>query len=152
MMLTCKQMAQRLEWAAVRAKNEIEEPTEALMIVLAERAKEYIGHYQPGWAPLAESTLEGWHGHPGKTELGYAPPDNPLLREGNMRESISGEAELMPFGARGVVGSESKIALYQEIGTERIPPRSFLATSVVMGSDRAFLIFGDFALKLLGSR
>ena len=152
MMLSCKQMAEKLQWAAVRAKNELELPTKALMIVLADRAKEYIGHYQSGWAPLADSTLNGWNGHPGKIELGYAPPDNPLLREGDMRESISGDAGLMPFGARGVVGSDSKIALWQELGTVRIPPRPFLALAAMNGYDRATLIFGDFALKLMGSR
>jgi hypothetical protein len=145
-------MAEKLQWASVRAKNELEVPTKALMIVLADRAKEYIGNYQSGWAPLAESTLNGWNGHPGKIELGYAPPDNPLLREGDMRESISGDAGLVPFGARGVVGSDSKIALYQEIGTIRIPPRPFLALAAMNGYDRASLIFGDFALKLLGPR
>ncbi len=157
MMLSCKQMAEKLQWAAVRAKNEIEEPTKVLMVILAERAKEYIGNYQSGWAPLAQSTLDGWNGHPGKIELGYAPPDNPLLREGNMRDSITGDAGLVPFGARGVVGSDSKIALWQELGTvksghQSIPPRPFLATAVMNGKDRASLIFGEFALKLLGSR
>ena len=149
MMLSCKQMAEKLEWAAVRARNELDIPTEALMKGVSEEAKGFIGTYQDGWAPLAESTLNGWNGHPGKIELGYAPPDNPLLREGTMRESIEGAAEKSMFGASGVVASKSLVALWQELGTVKIPPRPFLALAMSRSYVAADLIFGTFALKLL---
>lgn len=91
-------------------------------------AKEEIGEYQeavgpyPAWAPLAETTLNGWRGHPGKIELGYAPPDNPLLREGDLRDSISYTVEHLAVS----IGSSSDVMLYQEQGTATIPPRPVL--------------------------
>lgn len=91
-------------------------------------AKEEIGHYQPAegpfpaWAPLAQTTLEGWGGYPGKIELGYAPPDNPLLRTGEMRESIGHEVHDL----EAVIGSNDETLLYQELGTAAMPPRPVL--------------------------
>jgi hypothetical protein len=96
-------------------------------------AKAKIGNYQEAagpfsaWAPLSDNTLyggvsESGHRYPGKIELGYAPPDNPLLREGDMRDSI----EHKVIGNEVHVGSNSDIAVYQELGTTKIPPRSFL--------------------------
>lgn len=84
-------------------------------------AKRQIGHYQPSvgpfqdWAPLAESTEEE------KARLGY-PLDAPLLREGQLRDSIEHEVS----GLEAVVGSKSDIAAYQEFGTRTIPPRPFI--------------------------
>lgn len=109
--------------------------------VIEAEAKHEIGTYQSGagpfdrWAPLAESTLEGWGGHPGKIELGYAPPDNPLLRTGALRDAIDHSVE----GHEAAIGVPSRIvtvndksvdvgdvAIWQELGTAKIPPRSFL--------------------------
>jgi hypothetical protein len=89
---------------------------------IEKRAKEKIGEYQgragpfEAWKPLAESTLSE------KKALGYAPPDNPLLRTGEMRDSI----EHKVVGHTGYVGSDSNTALFQELGTVSIPARSFL--------------------------
>lgn len=85
-------------------------------------AKDKIGDYQPqagpfaAWKSLADSTREQ------KEALGYAPPDNPLLRTGELRDSI----EHKVVGTEGHVGSDSDIAVYQELGTSSIPARSFL--------------------------
>ena len=92
-----------------------------------ETAKSEIGMYQPEvgnfpeWAPLAESTLEE------KERLGFAPPDNPLLREGHLRDSIEHETHVLD----AVIGSKSDIAAYQEFGTASIPPRSFIGPAMV---------------------
>lgn len=99
----------------------------------AEIARDKIGHYQPrgafrAWAPLAESTVEQ------KTQAGYAPPDNPLLRTGEMRDSISGRVTMKGIGkALSVieVGSTDPVALYQEMGTDTIPPRPFIRPAIV---------------------
>ena len=137
-------MALILDRAALEAKAGLEVPTKALMEFLAEMAKGFIGHYQAGWAPLKPSTIAD------KTKKGFAPPDNPLLRTGDMRGSIDGKAEATSYGAEGAVGSESKIALYQEMGTSRgIPPRPFLATAMMHSQEKAAVLFGQFALKLL---
>lgn len=105
-------------------------------------AKEQIGHYLTeddgkfgSWLPLAESTVED------KEKQGYAPPDNPLLREGDMRESI----EYTVSGAEAQIGSNSDIALWQELGTRgpgvsasgyHVPPRSFLGSTAFRLKDK----------------
>jgi hypothetical protein len=88
---------------------------------IEKRAKDKIGEYQSeagqfaAWAPLAESTQED------RARQGF-PEDEPLLRTGQMRDSI----EHRVTGHEGHVGSDSDIALYQELGTLKIPARSFL--------------------------
>jgi hypothetical protein len=88
------------------------------------RAREKIGQYQDAagpfsaWQPLAEATKEQ------RSQAGFS-PDDPLLRTGEMRDSI----EHKVIGHEGHVGSNSDIALYQELGTSKIPPRSFLGAS-----------------------
>jgi phage gpG-like protein len=89
-------------------------------------AKARIGEYQDytgpfnAWAPLAESTMED------RAAKGYA-PNEPLLREGDLRDSI----EIERRHDEAVVGSKSDIALWQELGTDRgIPPRPFLGPAL----------------------
>lgn len=84
-------------------------------------AKGRIGHEQdavgpfPAWAPLEDSTEAE------KARLGY-PVDAPLLRTGDLRDSIEHEVS----GLEAVIGSKSEIAEYQEFGTRTIPPRPFI--------------------------
>ncbi len=85
------------------------------------RAKEKIGEYQEqagpfiAWPELAESTKAD------RLQQGFTEND-PLLRTGEMRDSIEHQVE----GSVAEIGSNSDIAVYQELGTEHIPPRSFL--------------------------
>ena len=67
-----------------------------------------------------------------KEELGYAPPDNPLLRTGDLRSSIEHRVTAVtPLGsAAAIVGSTSEVARYQELGTQNIPPRAFIGRAV----------------------
>lgn len=110
---------------------------------LARISRGYIGEYQnfsgpfSPWRPLAVSTLlggvspTGYH-YKGKIELGFAPPDNPLLRTGELRDSIG--FQLTPRGV--VIGSALPVARYQEFGTHdtprhnAIPPRPFIGPAV----------------------
>jgi hypothetical protein len=84
-------------------------------------AKEKIGEYQDkagpfaAWAPLTESTKAD------RSQQGFS-EDDPLLRTGELRDSI----EHQVHGLEGQVGSNLDIAVYQELGTKTIPPRSFL--------------------------
>lgn len=100
-------------------------------------AKAEIGNYQgaagpfAAWAPLAESTLDD------KERKGFGVPD-PLLRTGDMRDSI----EHVVGGRSGFVGSDSDIAVYQEIGTAKIPPRSFLGHAAVTKEDDIHSVTG----------
>jgi phage gpG-like protein len=118
----------------------------AARLVEAE-AKAVIGNYQPeagqfaAWAQLADVTISD------KEKLGYAPPDNPLLREGALRDSI----EHAVGDKEAVVGSNSAVAEYQELGTQHIPPRSFLGGAAVRkGSDVAELLGSATVMALVG--
>jgi phage gpG-like protein len=107
-------VATRLPAAEHKALEEIGKTVE-------QKAKAKIGTEQPGWAPLAESTLAD------KGRQGYPVPA-PLLRAGELRDSISHEVE----GNQVAIGSPSLLALWQELGTSRgIPPRSFLGASMI---------------------
>ena len=93
---------------------------------LEKEAKESISHYQkgigpfPAWAPLAESTILE------KEKLGYAPPDNPLLRTGELRESITHSIESNVL----IFGSKDPLMVYHEFGTSKIPMRPVIGPTV----------------------
>lgn len=119
----------------------IEESThrglEKVAKIIERDAKSQIGHYQPevgpfqDWAPLAESTEKE------KARLGY-PANAPLLREGDLRESIEHEVQ----GQEAVVGSKSEIAEYQEFGTSTIPPRPFIGPAAFKNKEAIQHILG----------
>lgn len=124
----------------------------------AGRAREYIGQPQSGWpmawAPLSGGTVEGFRHRngrwiPGKQELGYGGYERPLLREGDMRDSI----EVNATGLFGEVGSNSKVALWQEMGTPGaeypIPPRPFLAKGMMEAAYTIEELAGNAAMNLL---
>jgi len=122
-------------------------------------AKDMLGHYQgsvgpfPAWAPLAESTMEE------REHLGF-PPDDPLYRLGELRDAIEREVD----GLEGVVGVKGgrlhspyidndgvvhggdteigDIALDQELGTLRIPPRPFLGPAAFLNKDAIQALVG----------
>lgn len=104
------------------ASEEIPEAKRAALSVcgqiMQEKAKNLIGHYNyfPEWPQLAESTQEE------RERLGWTPND-PLLRSGELRESITHETV---HDNMEVVGSTSEIMVYQEFGTKTIPPRPVL--------------------------
>jgi hypothetical protein len=80
-----------------------------------------IGTYQTGdagfedMAPLSIATLEGFGPLPGKIADGHAPPDNPLLAGGAVRDSFGSIVE----GDEAAIGSNDPVAVYQNQGTER---------------------------------
>jgi hypothetical protein len=98
--------------------------------IIEAEAKRSIGRDDNGWAPLSPATLNGFdldgRHIPGKIELGFSPPDNPLLREGRLRDSYQHTTQ----GHEAVVGSDDEVAVYQELGTPNarfpIPPRPVL--------------------------
>ena len=111
-------------------------------------AKDEIGYYQPAvgpfpaWQELAESTKAD------RMNKGYD-PDEPLLRDGTLRDSIVHEVG----GLEAVIGSKLDIALYQELGTEKIPPRPFLGTAAFISKKKIEKILGAAAVSgLLGHK
>lgn len=88
--------------------------------IVEDEAKRVIGTYDYGWEQLAESTQDQ------RGYLGY--PDNePLLRTGEMRDSIQHKAS----DTEVHIGSDNPKAEWQELGTRRIPPRSFLMGAAI---------------------
>jgi hypothetical protein len=117
------------------------------MSAVALEAKGYIGHELNEWKPLADSTIAE------KEHLGYVGQESatdPLLRTGELRKSI--ELEVDAASLTGVVGSNDKIAIYQELGTEKIPPRPFLSTSMFRAQPVAEHLFGNATVKLLSPK
>lgn len=77
-----------------------------------------------------------------RQSLSHAPGDDhttPWLRTGELRASVGHQSD----GAVAVVGSTSQVAVYQELGTPSIPPRSFLASSAAAAAEAAVLGIAD---------
>lgn len=97
-----------------------------------DEAKRKMGVYQDAdgpyeaWPQLAESTQED------RVRKGFSPND-PLFRTGELMHSISHHVERNNV----LIGSTSDIMVYQELGTDRIPPRPVLG--LAMFQSRAFI-------------
>jgi hypothetical protein len=145
-MLSIGEFAAMLERAAVRAKAELDVPVELVMVEAEKLAKEAIGIYTFGWPQLAESTQAD------RVAKGYA-ANEPLLRDGTLRESISHEVELTATGAEGVLGSGEKTALWAELGTSRgEPPRPFLSEALMRSTPLIEKEFGEFLMTIISGR
>ncbi len=142
--MTLGELAEMLETSATSARPRLEADLVKIGAVMEVAAKELIGHEVPGWPPLASSTIEEKerHGYVGRVSA-----TDPLLRTGEMRESIG--VEIDPANLALALGSKDKVALYQEMGTSRIPPRPFLRHAMVESFERAEVVLGETALELL---
>jgi hypothetical protein len=114
---------------------------------IEEKAKETIGHLQIGagdfesWPELAESTKKD------KEAKGYVFNEeyNPLYRTGELKESINHVVAVLNKELGQVfIGSPLDIALYQEMGTNRIPARSFLGLTMFKEKEQIEFILGLF--------
>jgi hypothetical protein len=111
-------------------------------------AKAIIGHYQTAntgpfkpWGQLKEGTITA------KERKGFAPPDNPLLRSGALRDAIQHHVDGHTAHIGVPAGPVGDIALYQEMGTRNIPPRSFLGVALYRNADHA----GDLIAKAVAA-
>jgi hypothetical protein len=86
-----------------------------------EYAKALIGHYEHegNWPQLAEATQVS------RVQLGF-PPNEPLLREGTLRDSYDHEVEEFPTWVILTVGSDDYRAAITELGSMTQPPRPVL--------------------------
>ncbi|MCO4875786.1 phage virion morphogenesis protein [Paraburkholderia caribensis] len=122
--LTLGQFAQMLMKASEESDAHMHAALERVAEHIEKDAKERIGHYNgavgpfAAWAPLAPSTMQD------RASKGY-PADEPLLRTGELRDSIGKEVT----HDEAVIGSDSDVAVAQELGTIDIPPRSFLGAA-----------------------
>ncbi len=130
------------EWAE-NIERGIDAAMERSCKIVQARAKGLIGHEQPEWPPLDESTIAE------KQRLGYPVPA-PLLRTGEMRDSIQWEApEHDGDDTVGWVGSNNEKAVYHELGTSRIPPRPFLLLAALRSEAQFRELMGDAAFRAL---
>lgn len=98
---------------------------ERACLIVQKKAKAAIGREHELWAPLADATIAD------KKSQGYPTP-KPLLRTGELRDSI----EYTVAGLEGAVGSDDPIAIFHELGTSRMPQRSFLVSSAISSEDK----------------
>ena len=115
----------------------------AAKLVEAE-AKAEIASYQgaagpfQAWRALADATVAD------RVEKGFTPND-PLLRTGALRDSIEHRVE----GRSAAVGSNLDEAVWQEVGTKTIPPRSFLGHAAATKAEDVARIVGHGAIAAL---
>lgn len=83
-------------------------------------ARDKLGKYQPGWAPLAASTLADKQRH------GFPVP-SPELRTGAMGDSLS--VTVAP--PQVIVWSADPVYHWQEFGTSRMPARPSLGPAMI---------------------
>jgi hypothetical protein len=133
--------------------------------LVQEEAQDSIGVYQSSagpfaaWKGLADTTLSGFTDkkgryHPGKEELGFAPPDNPLMRTEQLKHAI----ELSVSHNHAVVGVGDEqvgdgspedpfrnlgdVAVWIEFGTEDMEARSFLGRALFVKEKAVASIIG----------
>ncbi len=140
--------------AAERILPELEGLVGTVVMRAAVRARGYIGHQQDGWDDLSTATTEGFRHEsgrwiPGKIALGYGGAESPLLRTGQMEQSIEFDVD----GLVGTVGSSDRTMLYQEMGTPfaryPIPPRPVLARGLMEACGEVELLAEEVCLRTL---
>lgn len=145
MNLTLAEMALNLVTAEARMLVSLEHGLEKVAAKIDQAAKDKIGEYQAAngmhdaWPELADSTKAD------RLRQGYTEND-PLLRSGELRDSISHETK----GLEAAIGSTSDIAVYQELGTDKIPPRPFLGSAAYEHMDDVKKIIGGAVITGIG--
>jgi len=103
---------------------------------LAHHAQALIGAEAENWPGLADSTIAQ---KTARGQVGRISPTDPLYAKGDLRESISFQADTHGL----VLGSTDPVAPFHEHGTSRMPPRPFIGpTMFVHGHAAADLIAG----------
>lgn len=106
------------------------------------QAKGELGTYQPAvgpfsaWQELAESTKED------RVRKGFTEND-PLLRSGELRESISHEVH----GLEAEIGTPREEGEYLELGTSKMPPRPFLGPALIHSEKAIHKILGHAVVR-----
>ena len=111
--------------------------------MVAAAARRAIGREHEMWPALAPATIAD------RVKKGFA-ANEPLLRTGQLRDSIQWTTSAN--GLEGAVGSNSPIAVYQELGTSRIPPRSFLVSSAISMEEKIHRMAGRAVVAVLAGR
>jgi HK97 gp10 family phage protein len=116
---------------------------EAAAGVLETEAKSAIGTDRYGWPPLAPSTVER-KGH-----------DDPLIDYSSAEPgSLIRDTIAHNVGVReAFVGSDSDVAVFNELGTSKAPPRPYLGGAVdAKGQAAADAAAAEFTIALVGGK
>jgi phage gpG-like protein len=108
----------------------------ACSMVCAE-ARRVLGSYDYGWPQLQPETIAN-----------KMRGDSPLLETGELRDSITWNAE----GNVGHVGSDLDKAVWMELGTAKTPPRSFLVGAAQHMEGEIHKMAGRAALAVMAGR
>lgn len=106
--------------------------------LIEEDARGRPGHYQPAvgpfpaWAPLSAS-------YEAKKVAAGFPANSPLVRSGDMRDSIGRTVR----GMEAVVGATDPTMVFHELGTSRMPPRPVLGPAVFRNRKAIERLLGD---------
>jgi hypothetical protein len=99
-------------------KAHAREALEEAAVMVETEAKRVIGTYEYGWPRLQPSTIA------------RKGADTPLLETGELRDSIEHYTpDVGPLAT--YVGSNNPKAMWMELGTVHIPPRSFLLAAAM---------------------
>lgn len=139
-----QQFAEHLLKAATQEVMALQVALEKAAKLIEKSAKKEIGHLQPqvgsfnAWDELADSTKDD------KSRKGYVINEeyNPLLRTGELRDSIQHEVKEL----EAVVGSTSPIMSYHEFGTSKMPPRPVLGPAAYKNKEKIRAIIGAAAI------
>ncbi len=137
-MMTSEQFEAALAAQIKTVKPRLEIGLDKVGELAATMSVHYLGTYQEGWPALKPETIAS-----------KAHGDTPLLETGHMRDSISHEVNPFSVVAEVIVGSTDKKAVWQELGTSRIPPRPFLSLAMKHALPFAAQTFGEIAMKIL---
>jgi len=127
---TIDQFISKLATMAVAVTIAEHKGLEAAAKIVETEAKSEFGKYQGAiggyakWEELAEATKDD------RTRKGYT-PDDPLLRSGGLRDSISHETRAL----EAVIGSDSDLMVFHELGTKNMPPRAVLGPALLRKED-----------------
>jgi hypothetical protein len=111
--------------------------------MIAKQAKAQIGKQHEEWPPLTPETIAD------RVHRGFA-PNQPLLRTGELRDSIEWTVQGHGSQVEGEVGSNDPRAVYHELGTSRIPPRPFLVPSAIVCEPRIVKMAARMMVSTLG--
>jgi len=123
---TIDQFISKLATMAVTVAVAEHKGLEAAAKIVEAEAKSEFGKYQGAiggfakWEDLADATIDD------RVRNGYTPND-PLLRSGELRDSISHETRAL----EAVIGSNSDLMVFHELGTEKMPPRAVLGPALL---------------------
>ena len=110
--------------------------------LIKQEAKDLIGTEYAAWLALTDSTVAR---KAARGQTGRVSATDPLLATGELRATIGHQVD----GNTAVIGTPDQVGVYQEFGTERIPPRPFLAPAAFRKGEAAAKGIGEAVQRAL---